>query len=447
MYMCNGKVPFYNDTQIEDTRNFLMPLLEPIFPLSRDCPNFCAWECVSCSSSGVEVTIHGSSMFGNLPDVPKLVTGANVKVTKLDFSGEDGLLGQLPSSWSTLKGLKFVSVVGTRINGPLPDAWSALTNLEYVDFSWSLIAGTMPESWCALTKLQVFRANGLSMHASLPSSWAAMSALTEFDMRNCGLTGTLPGGWSALSNLKTLLLDRSNLEGSIPESYGFMRSIVTVNLQGNTFCGCLPTAWTTSSSTVRVTADAAVTAANCSTANSCFPLSSSNRVSSSSAPPSAASSSSSSVPSGSSSSSSAPPSSTSASASSSSSSVPSGSSSSSSVPYYSPNQVASTRIVISSLFQSLQILEQRWPYSNYCTWTGVECYAEGMVVSLSNRGLVGTLPSLPSDLNVSDVVLTKLDVSENPNITGTIPIGWVLLPNLLDFNVYGCGLSGSLPGE
>lgn len=433
-FECDGPVPFYTAHQVAATRGFLAAFTELMYPMSVlwQCSNFCTWDYVSCKVSGVEVDLNDVGVLGEFPALPSTVVGADVVVTKMDFSNNEGLSEQLPTSWSALTQLRHFATAFTGIGGSMPASWAALSNLESVDVRGTQIMAKVPESWKALTKLQVLRASGTNIGGTLPASWSAMKALTELDMGSCSLTGTLPESWSALSKLETLRVNDNALNGSIPESYGSMSSIATVNLRNNRFCGCLPSAWTSATSTVHVTADAAVEAATCSTANSCFPISL----------PSSSSSSWPAVPSKPSSSSSSsqfptPP--------------PACSSSSSSdgcaadVPYFTPAQVKATRTVLTALGGGFAALKGLWQRSNFCTWFGVTCSDDGVRVSLHNQNLVGTLPPVPAGLEVADVMLISLDLSNNLQLTGSLPNEWLSLPNLAVLNVSNCGLSGALP--
>ncbi|KPI88603.1 putative proteophosphoglycan ppg3 [Leptomonas seymouri] len=458
VYDCHGPVPFYTRKQIESTSDFLLSFTEVLYPISNTwgCKNFCAWPHIICRPSGLEVNLTSSQSLGLLPEMPWWLVGSDVVVTKFDISGESSIDGYLPPSWSELTSLRYFSAAGTGISGsmpdewatmenlqhvdlsmsqvtgtipeswnaltslrhfsaagtgisgPIPDEWTAMANLEHVDLSMSQVTGTIPESWSVLTKLRVFRAHGLDIESHLPPSWSALHALTEFDMHNCKLVGSLPESWGALSNLRKLRVNRNRLTGRVPQSYGSMSSIATVSLEENDFCGCLPAAWTSASATVRVTADSAMLASDCDIANVCAPLPSS--ISSSS------------------------------SASSSSSDL-----CDNEVSYFNPEQVAATRTVLSALRDSFHTLRPLWQCWNYCIWAGVACSDDGVTLSLSNWNLVGTLPLVPAATPIRDVMLTSVDLSSNPQITGELTIEWILLPRLRFLNVSGCGLSGNLP--
>jgi hypothetical protein len=85
-----------------------------------------------------------------------------------------------------------------------------------------------------------------------------------------------------------------------------------------------------------------------------------------------------------------------------------------------------------------------WVCSNPCAWQGVTCLESGMQLNLSGGGLTGEMPSVPA-VNLSDIVIEYLDLSNNAGITGSLDYQWLILPNLMDFNIHGCSLSGQLP--
>ncbi|KPA85929.1 beta-fructofuranosidase-like protein [Leptomonas pyrrhocoris] len=243
---CDNTVPFYTEEQQVNTRNFLTAFISSIpalKPLWR-CGNFCGWPYVACDPMSVSVAFPSSGLTGTLPAVPASVTAASqVVVSRMSLGGNSRITGTLPKNWGTLTSLEYIALQSTGITGSLPDEWSGMRNLE------------------------TLYAYSTSLTGPLPSTWSSLKALKIFIVNNAKLDGTLPASWSAMSALQVLTLTTNALTGSIPPSWGTMPRLQTVRIANNKFCGCLPTQW--QSGSISVSADPAVTASDCATANKC----------------------------------------------------------------------------------------------------------------------------------------------------------------------------------
>jgi Leucine-rich repeat (LRR) protein len=422
---CHERVPYYSEQQQRHTQRFFGLLQESIYGLSDawECENFCAWDFVHCYPTHIELLMGSSDLFGTLPALTPDVDPHLIVVTKMDFSNNMEIQGTLPATWGTLSQVTDIILSGTMVNGQLPSEWSSMTSLKLFDAGYALLLSSIPSSWSKLKSLETLRINNQNtLYGSLPSSWGSMTSLVELDMSASAIQGTLPPSWSNLKNLSILSLSSNELSGTLPEewtgmtnlsklrlnsnkltgsvpaSYGGFRRMKVVALQKNKLCGCLPKEWLQGG--VTYIADPPLIAANCATANSCTPLSSSSSSSGACNAP---------------------------------------------IPYYTGAQAAATLRVLNALRAAFaKQLGDLWVCLNPCAWQGVTCLESGMQLNLSGGGLTGKMPSVPA-VNLSDIVIEYLDLSNNAGITGSLDYQWLILPNLMDFNIHGCSLSGQLP--
>ncbi|GET92563.1 proteophosphoglycan ppg4 [Leishmania tarentolae] len=118
------------------------------------------------------------------------------------------------------------------------------------------------------------------------------------------------------------------------------------------------------------------------------------------------------------------------------------------VPFYSPSEVENTRAFLLACRESFPALLSIWICPNFCTWAGVLCTPQGVIVNLSYMTLVGSLPSVPDGCDGSEVVVHTIDMGD-PDMTievsGTLPENWSGLKRLESLDLSFTGVGGTLP--
>ncbi|KAK7199195.1 Leucine rich repeat N-terminal domain/Leucine Rich Repeat/Leucine Rich repeat [Novymonas esmeraldas] len=196
-----------------------MPSLQSTWADTR----YCAWPGVVCAMNG-DVSLDFADValtaVGSLPALSDSVNGSLIPLTQVQISGKGAMVsGSLPASWSRLTGLTEVTLAGNALTGPLPAEWSDMRLLESLNLGKNQLTGPIPESW--------------------------------------GL----------MAQLSHLALNNNQLAGAIPTAVGAMW-LSTVDISSNQFCGCVSSRWN-SSSTITLTADPAMRAVDCMSANAC----------------------------------------------------------------------------------------------------------------------------------------------------------------------------------
>ena len=176
------------------------------------------------------------------------VTVTDGIITKLNLSGF-GLKGQLPEvigSFTDITSLNLGS--NPDLTGPLPQVIGNLIKLETLNAVTTGLQGPLPASMGNLLNLTNLQLNKNNISGTIPVEWAGMTALKNFGMYETQLSGPLPDaiftGWKHIGTL--LLNDNPKLTGELPEALGNMttdNTIFNVQLHNCNFTGGIPESW------------------------------------------------------------------------------------------------------------------------------------------------------------------------------------------------------------
>ncbi|KAL0736418.1 hypothetical protein Bca4012_012628 [Brassica carinata] len=179
----------------------------------------CSWYCLECGDATVNyrvisLTIFAGQISGQLPpevgDLPYL--------QRLTFHKLTNITGQIPSTITKLKYLRFLRLSRLNLTGPVPEFLNQLMNLEYLNLSFNQLSG------------------------SIPSSLSSSPKLTGIDLSRNKLTGTIPESFGSFAAEVTyLILSHNQLSGSIPKSLGNNDYVYGFNVSYNRLCGPIPT--------------------------------------------------------------------------------------------------------------------------------------------------------------------------------------------------------------
>ncbi|KPA85183.1 Surface antigen-like protein [Leptomonas pyrrhocoris] len=110
-------------------------------------------------------------------------------------------------------------------------------------------------------------------------------------------------------------------------------------------------------------------------------------------------------------------------------------------------QQATLNFLMEFVDEYRRVLRPLWTGSDYCTWSGVSCAANGEVsVNLSGRGLVGEMPEVDDEDGELSLVVS-IDLSNNSGIHGDFESDWKNLANLRVMNLSYTSLHGYIPNE
>ncbi|TPP54492.1 hypothetical protein CGC20_24610 [Leishmania donovani] len=206
--------------------------------------NFCSWDFIKCTPSGVNVSFQVSWFAGTLPEMPLGIIYRHVMIRSLQCYLRGELVGTLPASWSRLQGLTSLMFWGCGVSGTLPASWSAMKSLTSlrIEFCRS-ITGTLPPEWASMPRLETLWLRQLPLRSTLPPEWSSLTSLSILNLEGTDVFGSLPPEWSGMSNAEFLLLERCDLSGCLPPEWSAMPRLRLVALSGNHFAGCVPDSW------------------------------------------------------------------------------------------------------------------------------------------------------------------------------------------------------------
>ncbi|KAG5467170.1 hypothetical protein CUR178_00811 [Leishmania enriettii] len=289
-----------------------------------------------------------------------------------------------------------VSNEGDGIEDGLPESWmylDQLTSLEIrLDFNLHALKSRKPQD-------MVFSMSTRATKASVtkPKGCVLPRNAVNVSLAYNRITGPLPPNFPLCNpRMKYLYLqNNTGLSGSIPNEWGNWTSLRVINLQLTKVCGCPPKEWAIFDPPVQIEAEDKVTdpelcKVSCSgSGDDCY----------------------------------AP------------------------VPYYSTAQQVHTRTFLDAFKDSIPMLRELWVCPNFCAWPYVQCTRAGLALEMAGAPIVGSLPPLPLDVDVREVVVNKVDMSEIQDIAGQLPPSWGSLVSMQHMAVPGTLIFGSLPPE
>lgn len=177
------------------------------------------------------------------------------------FSGDNMLVGGLPTEIGLLSTLNFLDLSGNFIDETIPsELFSASSPLEELLLSGNELTGNIPSEFGLATNLLVVDLGGNELsgeledvpfdndasymlrelwlnnnefEGSLPPELSALSDLEYLNLSENSFTGTLPSELASLESLKRLIMFNIELEGSVPLEFGLLEDFEVAELQGS----------------------------------------------------------------------------------------------------------------------------------------------------------------------------------------------------------------------
>ena len=125
----------------------------------------------------------------------------------------------------------------------LPTSWSLLTQLTWLSIPYANIKSSLPPSWSAMVQLQSLYLESNSLTGPLPLAWGNLSTFQNLFLNYNAITGPLPVTWGNLSNVQYLSLNNNAINGTLPPEWGKLAKLQTLTLNNNAISGPLPPAW------------------------------------------------------------------------------------------------------------------------------------------------------------------------------------------------------------
>ncbi|CAI5528555.1 unnamed protein product, partial [Closterium sp. Naga37s-1] len=217
---------------IRDGMNFVVPSRSPkaYWTANDDCSYLFG---VNCNDQGNVIVMYLFNALGPLP-------AAIGNLTFLSAITTTGNLTTLPTEFSKLTKMTFLSMSRSGITGPFPTMITALPKLKDVKMINNSMSGPIPVAFSALTNLIVLRLDVNKLTGSIPAGLSRLVALTQLNLKDNLLTGVIPPSLSALKAMQTLDFRNNKLTGTIPSQLSALTNLDGLYLSNNTLTGAIP---------------------------------------------------------------------------------------------------------------------------------------------------------------------------------------------------------------
>jgi Leucine-rich repeat (LRR) protein len=149
--------------------------------------------------------------------------------------------GTIPPDFIQLTALKILVAGFNQLSGTIPSFLTQLPALERIGLAANLLTGTIPAELAQLQNLTtlILRVNQLS--GEIPPELGQMKALTHLDLSVNDLSGTIPPALGSLHTLEVLELFSNRLSGTVPSAFEGLPFLSRLNLNNNLLTGVIPT--------------------------------------------------------------------------------------------------------------------------------------------------------------------------------------------------------------
>ncbi|XP_054778196.1 receptor-like protein 51 [Prosopis cineraria] len=122
---------------------------------------------------------------------------------------------------------------GNHLRGSIPTSFTRLDSLEFLSLSYNLLDGEMPTSIGDLISLKNLSLASNSISGPIPDSVSAIPGLVHMDLSSNKLNGSIPKFLSQMKDLKHLNLANNDLHGVLPFNLSFIERLEVFRVSGN----------------------------------------------------------------------------------------------------------------------------------------------------------------------------------------------------------------------
>ncbi|XP_058076019.1 receptor-like protein EIX2 isoform X2 [Magnolia sinica] len=209
------------------------------------------------TSQLASLNLSNNNISGQLPNILKLQSQANIDLSWNNFSGpipcilngatildlsNNQFSGQIPPNFtSTMHDLEVFSAKGNQISGIIPSSIEGMNSLTALDLSQNSISGIIPLRLGNCVALEALDLSENRLSRGIPRSLGLLRRLQTLHLSNNALSGKIPLPLKKCASLETLDLGYNNFSGHIPtwigESFPVLRIL---RLRSNMFTGNIP---------------------------------------------------------------------------------------------------------------------------------------------------------------------------------------------------------------
>ncbi|MCO5559049.1 hypothetical protein L7F22_012641 [Adiantum nelumboides] len=188
---------------------------------------------------------------GNLKHLRE-ITLSHSSLSVIDLKNNK-LEGDLPDSWSQLRGLKVLSLGSNQLEGVVPSWLWELPQLQVIDLSNNLFRGHIssrisrlvafkkpPESHESKFQDALYNDDITLEVKNIGKTFYTISTVVSLDLSHNQLNGMLPKEIGDLVGIFNLNLSSNNLDGSIPNTLAGCTNLESLDLSFNNLTGQIP---------------------------------------------------------------------------------------------------------------------------------------------------------------------------------------------------------------
>ncbi|KAL1553749.1 leucine-rich repeat receptor-like protein kinase TDR [Salvia divinorum] len=148
--------------------------------------------------------------------------------------------GGLPQDVANLDSLEILNFAGSYFSGPIPSDYGSFKSIQFIHLAGNFLNGNIPPELGKLKTLSHMEIGYNLYEGGIPWQFGNMSELTYLDIADCKLSGPIPPQISNLTKLESLFLFRNMLSGKIAWELSKIWNLKSLDLSDNLLSGPIP---------------------------------------------------------------------------------------------------------------------------------------------------------------------------------------------------------------
>lgn len=176
-----------------------------------------------------ELYLEDQNITAPLPESIKDLTELTIFVSKLNKFGTE-----LPLFFAQMPKLTSLILGESGFTGAIPEQYYDLTQLTRLQLEDNKLSGGLSPKISQLNKLTNLSFGNCGLSGPIPTSIGSMTALEEINLFGNKFEGTLPAELGNIPTIKYIRVEENpNLTGGIPETWGQIDSLRVLNISNN----------------------------------------------------------------------------------------------------------------------------------------------------------------------------------------------------------------------